>query len=107
MKLMTQEIAAQLAAAPKDQPPESTPIVVKYFCPWGSATWFITEGEQIDDDWRLFGFADLFGDATCAELGYVMLSELEAVRGPGGLTIERDLYFPPTTLAAAMHAHGK
>ena len=108
MQLMTREIEHALLAAPKDQPPEVTPVVVKYFCPWGSATWYVTEGERQDDgDWMLFGFADLFGDPTCAELGYTMLSELEAVRGPGGLTIERDLYLPATTLAEAMRQHGK
>jgi len=32
------------------------------------------------------------------ELGYVLLSELEEVRGPMGLPIERDLYFKPKTL---------
>jgi hypothetical protein len=29
------------------------------------------------------------------EWGYFALSELEAIRGAGGLTIERDLYFTP------------
>ena len=54
-----------------------------------------------------FGFADLFGDPSCSELGYTLLSELESVRGPGGLKIERDLWFPPTTLAEVMRQHGK
>lgn len=29
----------------------------------------------------------------CPELGNVSLAEIESVRGPGGLTIERDLHF--------------
>ena len=29
------------------------------------------------------------------EWGYFVLSELESIRGPGGLTIERDLHFRP------------
>jgi hypothetical protein len=33
------------------------------------------------------------------ELGYFTIAELEEVRGPGGLTIERDLYFEPTPLS--------
>jgi hypothetical protein len=32
------------------------------------------------------------------ELGYVSLSELEDVRGPMGLPIERDLHWRPKTL---------
>jgi hypothetical protein len=33
------------------------------------------------------------------ELGYFSLDELEAVRGPMGLPIERDLYFTPCPLS--------
>jgi hypothetical protein len=33
------------------------------------------------------------------------LSELEAVRGPLGLPIERDLYFRPMTLKALKQLH--
>jgi hypothetical protein len=32
------------------------------------------------------------------ELGYFALSELEGVRGPMGLPIERDLYYDPQSL---------
>jgi hypothetical protein len=34
-----------------------------------------------------------------AELGYFSLSELESVRGPWGLPIERDLWFKPCPLS--------
>ena len=37
-------------------------------------------------------------EGHCKELGYFNLSELESVRGPMGLPIERDLYFEPTSL---------
>jgi len=33
------------------------------------------------------------------ELGYFSLAELEGVRGPMGLAIERDLHWTPKTLA--------
>ena len=33
------------------------------------------------------------------ELGYFTLAELESVTGPGGLKIERDLYFKPQPLS--------
>lgn len=29
------------------------------------------------------------------ELGYIYLPEIVSIRGPGGLCIERDLYFTP------------
>ncbi|EGP55735.1 putative lipoprotein [Agrobacterium tumefaciens F2] len=68
--------------------------VVKLFTPDGSATWLITEAyEEADGDLRMFGLCDL-GLGT-PELGYVMLSEIEGVRGRLGLPVERDLYFRP------------
>jgi len=42
---------------------------------------------------RLLFFGYVIGHEE--EWGYFLLSELESVRGPGGLTIERDLYFKP------------
>ncbi|MBB4096204.1 DUF2958 domain-containing protein [Ochrobactrum pecoris] len=66
--------------------------VVKLFTPDGSATWLITEAyEEPDGDLRMFGLCDL----GSPELGYVMLSEIEDVRGGLGLPVERDLYFRP------------
>ncbi|MGP9812941.1 DUF2958 domain-containing protein [Rhodopseudomonas sp. NSM] len=67
--------------------------VVKIFCPWTGATWLLTELDPDDPD-LAFGLCDLgFG---CPELGNVRLSEIEGVRGPGGLTIERDIHFTAT-----------
>ena len=62
--------------------------VVRFFNPIGSGTWLATE---IDEDDIMFGLADLgFGSP---ELGYFALSELEEVRLPLGLRIERDICF--------------
>jgi hypothetical protein len=63
--------------------------VLKLFNPVGVGTWLITE-IQPDGD-TLFGLCDL--DMGFAELGYVCLSEITAVRLPGGLAIERDVHF--------------
>ena len=64
--------------------------IVKFFCPWGAATWLISEWDGQD---TMFGLCDM--GHGCVELGYVSLSELRSIRGPFGLTIERDLYFTP------------
>lgn len=112
MKLMTKEISAKLAKADQQvietgEGPDE--IIVKYFNPAGAATWYITSGTPLDDingeptdpenakDWHLFGLADLFGDG--GDLGYVLLSELESVKLPFGLGIERDLYYGDHTLS--------
>lgn len=75
--------------------------VVKLFDPSGAATWLLTE--MMADGDTLFGLCDLGMD--CPELGYVSLAELESVKGPLGLGIERDLWFRPRfTLAAYAEA---
>ena len=66
---------------------------VKLFTPDSSWTWYITE---YDPEERLcFGLA--IGHET--ELGYFSLCEIEEVRGPHGLPIERDLSWNPTPLS--------
>lgn len=78
---------------------------VKFFTPDAGWTWFATEGSPVDEDgyfdtdkpkvdYVFFGLVSGFE----VELGYFSLSELEEVRGPLGLPIERDLYFEPKTL---------
>ena len=98
MKMLTKAIENKL---PKLGTYESTqtkdvPITVKFFTPWSNWTWFVTEGEkQEDGSWLMFGMVHGFEK----ELGYFNLSELEAIRGPGGLRIERDRYYEGHTLS--------
>jgi len=96
MKLLTPELEARLRAnvgarleaqARGEREPDPQPVV-RLFNPVGAATWLATE---LDEDGIFFGLADLgFG---CPELDSFALAELEAVRLPFGLTIERDLHF--------------
>lgn len=64
--------------------------VIKLFTPDAGATWLLTEVDPDDED-RAFGLCDL--GLGCPELGWVSLPELEALRGPFRLPIERDLHF--------------
>ncbi len=64
---------------------------VKFFTPDSNWTWYASE---IDGKDLFFGL--VIGHE--AELGYFGLAELQGVRGPLGLEIERDLYFEPKTL---------
>lgn len=87
-QLRANGVARQEAQAQGLSEPDVVPVV-KLFNPLGAATWLATELE--DDGDTLFGLADLgFG---CPELGPFSLAEIEAVRLPLGLTIERDLCF--------------
>jgi hypothetical protein len=64
---------------------------VKYFTPDSSWTWYATE---FDGEDLFFGLVEGFEK----EFGYFSLRELESVRGPMGLPIERDLYWEPKKL---------
>lgn len=71
---------------------------VKFFTPDSNWTWYAFEFDGKD---TFFGF--VAGQES--ELGYFSLSELESVRGPYGLKIERDRYFSPTTLSELKTMH--
>jgi len=99
MELLTADLRHQLSANRIDGQ-ENAAIgqaeldyapVLKLFTPWAQATWLLTELNE--DTGILFGLCDL--GLGCAELGYVSLQELEQVKGPVGLTIERDVHWKP------------
>lgn len=91
MQLLTQELRAQLPRLYAQESVADPIVYAKFFTPDSSWTWYVTEGQEDGDDFRLFGYVVGFE----AEWGYFLLSELEAARGPLRLLIERDLYFEP------------
>lgn len=94
MRLLTDEIKQRFERYPlysQESKGINSTVIVKYFNPVGSGTWLITEAEEQEDgDWLLFGYCHIF----CWEWGYVSLRELQSVKLPLGLTIERDLCIP-------------
>jgi hypothetical protein len=120
MKMMTKEIASKLVAADKAflADPEGRTgdeVIVKFFSPWGNANWHIVTATPLDKngepdyenagnaaDWHMFGFCDLGIGPGCAELGYVLLSELEGIKGPFGLKIEREYHSGGHSLKAVI-----
>lgn len=92
MKLLTKEIRQQLPALYSNEEVTDPVVIAKFFTPWTSWTWYATEFDGVD---TFFGL--VVGHEI--ELGYFSLSELESVRGPGGLTVERDICFKPTKLS--------
>ncbi len=93
MMLLTKAIRAKLRANQEATDASESSVshtpVVKFFTPWGSATWLFTE-LYADGD-TLFGLCDC-GHGT-PELGYASLAEITALRGPFGLGIERDRHW--------------
>lgn len=110
MKLMTKELEERFAKYPigsQDGKKGDSKVIAKYFNPVGVGTWFITEANKLDNgDFEMFGYCHL-GDDEEAEFGYVKLSDLENIKLPLGLTIERDLYIDKdATLLDAMKSIG-
>ena len=87
MKLLTKEIEERFKKNGSQENIKDAQIVVKFFDPTGSWTWYATEYDQ--DTKTLFGLVD----GHYKEFGDFSLEELESVKGAFGLGIERDRYF--------------
>lgn len=109
MQLLTKAIEAKLPPFRNDG--ESAEVAqVKFFCPWGSLSWFASEAVAVLEDGtevplrdpRAAGKVDVKFFGVVAgdywEYGYWTLSQLD-IRGPMGLSIERDLYWSARPLA--------
>lgn len=93
MELLPIEIQKQLPQLYSQDDVVDPICHLKIFTPDSSFTWFITEGtKQKNGDWMLFAkvVSHICPDG---ELGYVLLSELETIKGSMGLPVERDLYW--------------
>lgn len=89
MKLLTKEIIQKLPKLYSQEKEKNPLIVIKFFHPLSSWTWYAYEGDkQEDGDWLFFGM--VHGHER--EIGYFSLRELEGIR-IRGLGIERDKWF--------------
>lgn len=95
MALITDEQRLQLlangGAAAQGRREDFYPVV-KLFTPDAHATWLLTELDPGDAD-TAYGLCDVGLGAP--ELAHVRLSDLEGIRGPQRLPVERDLHFKP------------
>jgi hypothetical protein len=125
MKLMTKEIEARFAKVGKQENVKDPIVICKFFNPTGAGTWYATEmyyvikkdrpreepeiieveASKLDEsiggeivDMVFFGYVSIFGD-HCDEWGYFSLDELESVKGPFGVGIERDLHWTPRPIS--------
>jgi hypothetical protein len=98
MELLTQELRQQLPALYALEKVADPLVICKFFTPDAQWSWYVLEfdGEDVFFGW-VVGFEH--------ELGYFRLSELESVRGPLGLSIERDLHFRPMRLSVMQQLH--
>jgi hypothetical protein len=103
MILLTDELRERLLANGRNPDTDHVPVV-KFFNPLGAGVWLATQLDADAD--TLFGFADL----GFPEYGTFSLEELESIRLPFGMGIERDLHFttdlPISVWAEAAHQAG-
>ena len=88
MELLTSELRSELPKLYAQEGNKDPKVYAKFFFPAGRWTWFVTEGEQQEEDFIFFGY--VIGDFE--EWGNFSLTELQSV-SVHGLTVERDLYF--------------
>jgi hypothetical protein len=90
MQLLTAELRRKIPALYSQEhlKIEERTVHAKLFFPAGNWTWFVTEGEEDEGDFRMFGYVVGFEE----EWGYFSLNELQSIK-VNGLTVERDLYF--------------
>lgn len=99
--LLPDDLARALPPPYATEHEEDPEAKAKWFTPWSNWTWYAVEYDGED---RCFGL--VAGHET--ELGYFLLSELAAIRGPapgGTLKIERDEHFAPTRLSVLLERH--
>jgi|TARA_Y100001951_G_C11057833_1_gene139164 hypothetical protein len=91
--LLTKELRAELPPlySSEELSEENTPVIAKFFTPDSSWTWYACEFDGKD---TFFGLVD----GHEKELGYFSLNELESLRGPFGLPVERDIYWTEKSL---------
>ena len=90
MKLLTKKIRDKLISNHQKQDGTKTfNAELKLFNPTGMGTWYISELNQEPN--KAFGLCDLYEQ----EFGYVSIDELQSIKLPFGLGIERDKFFQP------------
>jgi hypothetical protein len=87
---MTKALEKRFAEIGSQETVKDPIVVAKFFNSFGAGRWYATE--YIPDERVFFGYVSIFGDWN-DEWGYFSLDELESVKGPLGLGIERDLYW--------------
>ena len=91
MKLITKALEERFEKI-GDQSQTTNPIIVaKFFNPCGSATWYATEYDK--ENKICFGYVT---GMAFDEWGTFSIEELESIKLPLGLGIERDIHFKET-----------
>jgi len=88
MKLLTQELINRFSNVGSQERIKDPIIIAKFFNPCGAGRWYATEYHP--EDQTFFGYVT---GLACDEWGYFSLIEMQELRLPFGMGIERDLHF--------------
>jgi hypothetical protein len=92
MKLMTKEIEKRFKEAGNQSENENPTFVAKFFNPVGSQTWYASE--YYPENKICYGYVTGMYEE---EWGTFSITELESLKLPFGMKIERDLHFDEIT----------
>ena len=95
-KLLTKGLEARFKKVGSQQEVADPIVIAKFFNPVGAGDWFATE--WLPEEKVFFGYVSLFNDHN-NEFGYFSLEELEEIRLPMGMKIQRDAYCSEMTLS--------
>ncbi|MFO8060225.1 MAG: DUF2958 domain-containing protein [Bacillota bacterium] len=95
MNLLTEELVEQIPDLYATEGQQDPLVHARFFTPDSTWSWYVLE---FDGDDTCFGYVV----GHYPELGYFSLSELESVRGPLGLPVERDSHFRSSRLSSVM-----
>lgn len=98
MKFLTKALERQFEqVGSQEHAGDEAIVIAKFFTPWSNWTWYATEYDPVD---RVF-FGLVKGQEM--ELGYFSRDELEDIRGPVGLKIERDRHWRQHPIGYVKH----
>lgn len=93
MKLLTQELLKKLPPLGHSIKSKEEPqAIVKWFTPDSNFTWYVAEYNP--ENGMCWGLVD----GLDKEFGYFMLEEIQSLKGPLKLPVERDWSFDPVNL---------
>ena len=93
MKLLTKELLKKLPPIGHSIKSKEEPqAIVKWFTPDANFTWYVAEYNP--ENGMCWGLVD----GLAKEFGYFTIREIEALRGPLKLPVERDWSFDPVNI---------
>jgi hypothetical protein len=99
MELLTPELKTRFREVGRQEDTDDPLVICKFFNPCGAGTWLATEYDETEK--LFFGYVSIFNDHN-NEWGEFGLGELQSLKLPFGLGIERDLHFPEMPMSQAV-----